>query len=302
MFVDPFYAGSYTAHDLGSVQGVPPLYGGVTFKYDDPNKILLGGNANDAPGSLYSIDLVRDANNHITGFAGPAQYFADAPYNDGGVSYGPGNVLFCAQWPVNQLGQLKPGSTVPDRVIDMSQFGMGAGGSLSALNFVPTTFGGAGHLKMVTWEDGTWWDATVAPDGNGTYDLVGVNQVLGSTLPGGPEGFVYVSQTSPLFSTPSMLLSSFSDGRVDVYEVDANGDPVPGSRRLFLGDLEGAEGAAFDPLTGDFLFSTFGGGDRLVVVRGFDLPPAPVPEPSTFALLGLGLVGVCARCRRKSRR
>lgn len=36
--------------------------------------------------------------------------------------------------------------------------------------------------------------------------------------------------------------------------------------------LSGAEGAAIDPLTGDFLFSTFGGGDRVIVVRGFAAP------------------------------
>ena len=41
------------------------------------------------------------------------------------------------------------------------------------------------------------------------------------------------------------------------------------TRRDFITVLEGAEGAAIDPLTGDFLFSTFGGGHRIIVVRGF---------------------------------
>jgi hypothetical protein len=36
--------------------------------------------------------------------------------------------------------------------------------------------------------------------------------------------------------------------------------------------LSGAEGAALDPLTGDFLFSTFGGGSRVIEVRGFAVP------------------------------
>jgi hypothetical protein len=298
--LDPFYSGDYTVADLGTVPGVPPLYGGMAFKYDDPNVLLLGGNANDAPGALYAISVSRDANSHIDGFNGIAPFFADAPYNDGGVVYGPNNVLFCAQWPVNMLGQMKPGSTSPDKVIDMAPLGVG-GSSLAALNFVPSGFGGAGRLKMESWVDGNWYDGTISPDGSGTYDLVGLNQVLSSTVPGGPEGFVYVSPTSPLFSTHSILVSAFSEGRVDAYEVDANGDPIIATRRLFLGDLEGAEGAVFDPLTGDFLFSTFGGGDHLVAVRGFDLPPtpAPIPEPSALALLGLGLGGLALGWRRR---
>ena len=35
----------------------------------------------------------------------------------------------------------------------------------------------------------------------------------------------------------------------------------------------GAEGAVLDPLTNDFLFSTFGGGNRVIVVRGFAALP-----------------------------
>ena len=51
------------------------------------------------------------------------------------------------------------------------------------------------------------------------------------------------------------------------------GDPVVASRRRFVYGLDGAEGASIDPVSGDFLFSTFGTGtDRVVVVRGF-VPP-----------------------------
>jgi hypothetical protein len=88
---------------------------------------------------------------------------------------------------------------------------------------------------------------------------------------------------------------------VAVYALDANGDPVLASRRNFLTGLEGAEGATLDPVTGDFLFSTFGGGDRVVLVSGFTEPPPPaVPEPSTYALMlaGLAACSVLARRRR----
>ena len=61
-----------------------------------------------------------------------------------------------------------------------------------------------------------------------------------------------------------------------------------------------------DPLTGDFLFSTFGGGDRIVRVDGFVAPPQPNPnptprisEPGALALFGLGLIGMGYISRRK---
>lgn len=37
--------------------------------------------------------------------------------------------------------------------------------------------------------------------------------------------------------------------------------------------LTGAEGAFLDPYSGDFLFTTFGGGNRLIAIRGFTPNP-----------------------------
>ena len=86
------------------------------------------------------------------------------------------------------------------------------------------------------------------------------------------------------------------------YAVDANGDPILASRRIFLEGLTGAEGAVLDPVTGDFLFSTFGGGDRLVLVSGFsEPPPPPVPEPGSAALAALGLGALAVLMRRRAR-
>jgi hypothetical protein len=290
--IDPYYAGDYQAFDLGGVPGLPPYYGGMAFRYDNPNKLLIGGNANEESGALYEVDVIRGADQHVTGF-GDIRRYADAAWNDGGVVYGPNNVLFLARWPVNQIGQTKPGSNVTDKIIDMSQFGVGNNGesSVAALNFVPQGFGGAGRLKFTTWESGEWWDAGYSADGFGTYDITSPTRVQSSDLPGGPEGFVFVSHASPLFEISSMMVSCFSEGRVDTYELDALGNPILGSRRLFMSGIDGAEGAVFDPMTGDYLFSTFGAADRVVAVRGFDLPPPPVPEPSSIGLFGMGLLG-----------
>jgi hypothetical protein len=123
--IAPEFAGSYTSFDLGSVPELPPLYGGLTFKFDDPNVLLIGGAANGPAGALYSVNVIRDVDNHIIGFDGDAAFFAEAAYNDGGVAYHPdSDVLFTSRWPVNQMGQLKPGSTTTDKIIDLAPFGV----------------------------------------------------------------------------------------------------------------------------------------------------------------------------------
>lgn len=288
--IDPFYATNYSYIDLGSVPGLPSNYGGLAFKYDDPNKLVIGGEANQAGGDLYTIDVTRDINGNVTGFSGTAQFYAEAPYNDGGVVFGPNNVLFASRWPVNQLGQYLPGSTTPDKVIDLAPLGVAQ--SHAALNFVPAGFGGAGRIKLVSWSGGEFYDGTVVPDGSGTYDLAGITQR--ATLTGGPEGFVYVPLGSVLFGAASMMVSEYSAGSISTYEVDANGDPITPSRRLFMSGLSGAEGAVIDPVTGDFLFSTFGGGSRVIRVSGF-----AVPEPATIFGLSVGLALLVGLRRRK---
>jgi hypothetical protein len=282
--VAPPFDGAYTATDLGSVPGLPANYGGLTIKPTDFDTLLIGGAANTAAGVIYEIGLVRDKDGRITGFTGTAMPAVTAPFNDGGVVFGPSGVLFLARWPENGLGQAKPGSSTTDKVIDMVPFGVAS--SLAALNFVPAGFAQSGHMKLVTWSGGSWYDATIAPDGSGTFDVVTVTPVPSSNLGGGPEGFIYVPSGSPLFDVPSMLVSEFSAGRVAAYEVDANGDPIVATRKDFVTGLSGAEGATIDPVTGDFLFSTFGGGSKVVAVRGF----APPPPPCVADLNGNGIV------------
>ena len=295
--IDPFYAGSYTLTDLGSIAGVPANYGGLTLLAGDNNSLLIGGNANTASGKLYQVPVTRDGNGHITGFAGPATVYADAAYNDGGVVYGPVGVLFAALWPVNKLGQTLPGSSTTDKIVDLAPFGVA--NSAASLAFVPAGMPGAGQMKLVSWSGGEFYTLNLAPDGSGTYNVT--SATLETTLGGGPEGIAYVPTGSALFSNPSLLVSEYSAGNVATYEVDINGNPILGSRKNFIVGLTGAEGAFIDPVTGDFLFSTFGGGDRVLVVQGFTAPP-PSDVPDAGATAGLLLAGsnllAAARCRK----
>jgi len=300
----PAFAADYSVFNLGSVPGLPSNYGGLTFLND--NTLLIGGAANQAGGRLYTIDVVRDGTGAISGFSGSAQLYGGpgstiGAYNDGGVVFGPNGVLFTARWPVNGLGQTLPGSLSENKIIELGPLGVAS--SLSALNFVPATFGGAGLIKLVSYSGGQWYSASLTPDGAGTFDLTGLAQVdLDPVapgiqdLPGGPEGFVYIAAGNPGFGLNGMLVADYAAGSVSAYEVDGLGNPVVTSRRTFLSNLSGAEGAAIDPVTGDFFFSTFGGGSRVVRVSGFT---TPIPEPSTWALMAMGLAGCLLAARRR---
>lgn len=287
--IDPVFAGNYSYTDLGSIPNVLPNYGGLTLLAGDNNSLLIGGSANGAGGQLWKVGLTRDVDGHISGFTG-ATVYGDAPYNDGGLTYGPGGVLFASQWPANKLSQYKPGSTSPDKVIDLAALGVAY--SHSAIAFGPSGRSFAGKMKLSSWSGGQFYDATYSADGSGTYDITSVTQT--ATLQGGPEGFVYVPLGSSLFGD-AMLVSEYSAGVVSTYDVDANGDPIVASRKVFMSGLSGVEGAFIDPQTGDFLFSTFGGGSRVIVVKGF----AAVPEPASLAALGFGALALLRRRRRK---
>jgi hypothetical protein len=300
------FAGGYSVSDLGSVPGLPSNYGGLAFL--NSGTLLIGGAANTAAGSLYTVQVVRDMNNRIIGFSGMAERFGGpqaliGDYNDGGVSIGPDGVVFTSRWPVNGLGQTKPGSLDEDKIIDLAQLGVAQ--SHAAHGIVPAGFAGAGTIKLVSYSGGQWYSGVLSPDGMGTFDITSLVQVdldpeaLGiQNVPGGPEGFVYVSGENAGFMADSVLISEYAANLVGAYEIDANGDPIVSTRRTFLSGLTGAEGAVFDPLTGDFLFSTFGGGSRVVLVTGFI---APVPEPGTWALLAAGAATLAAAWRgRKS--
>jgi len=292
--IDPFYASTYSFTDLGTIANVPANYGGLTFKAGDPNTLLIGGSANVTAAKIYSVPVTRDPTTHqVTSFGAPT-VFADAnsPAGgiDGGLTYGPGNVLFYTSYSDNYIGQLKTGSTTPDKLTQVTSLGVAS--SVGSLVFVPAGFGGAGRFKILSYNASNWYDTTIAPDGTGTYNINPVGPAI--TLGGGLEGAVYIKNTNPLFANDSVLVDEYGGGRIVAYDVDANGDPIVATRRDFITGLSGAEGATIDPVTGDFLFSTFGGGNRVIRVQGF-----LVPEPSTIAVVGVAAGSMLVRRRKR---
>src|SRR5262249_665087 len=104
--IDPFYADAYQLTDLGSVPAGPSSLGGFGFTFEDVNRMVIGGSAESVNSKIFSVHVARDVDGHIISFGcSPAAFFANATDGvcgiDGGLQYGPGNVLFFALYPEN---------------------------------------------------------------------------------------------------------------------------------------------------------------------------------------------------------
>ncbi|HLP84798.1 MAG TPA: hypothetical protein VK157_10655 [Phycisphaerales bacterium] len=263
--VAPQYVNNYAIFNLGSVPGVPGPYGGVAMSNVDPDLMLIGGSANNANGAVYSIRVTRNLCGNITGFIGTAQLVSTAPQIDGGLYITTDNVMLTTRYSDNGVNMIKPGSTSPDKVVSLTPLGVAS--STGSLTIVPDGLPGAGRLKIASYSASRFYDATLSPDGLGTYNISNVSDR--GFVGGGPEGIAYVPTGSPLFDNPALLIAEYGSGRIAAWDIDANGDPVQGTRRDFITGLSGAEGAFLDITSGDFIFSTFGGGNRVIVVQGF---------------------------------
>jgi hypothetical protein len=275
------YAASYSGASIGSIAGVPSPYGGILFLAGDPNTLLIGGAATENNSAIYAVPLIRGADHHIAGFGSPA-FYASATGIDGGLQYAPnGTILYADQNDIS-LGEIKSGSTVPNKQFPLGPALSGAPGGLVV---VPSGFGPAGHIKMLPTFGFTWYDATPVPDGAGTYNLSNIGPTI--HLPFSPEAAVYVAAGAPGFPTNTVLIDDWGSPRSIIsYQVDGNGDPILATAQTFAsnvapGPFSGPEGAAFDPVTGDLLVSTLDGSpDVIFEFRGF-----PVPEPSAGVVL-----------------
>lgn len=273
--IAPEFAEFYQTFELGQVPGIPPAarLGGCVISNEDPNIFFIAGDSEAAAGKIYAIEVVRGDCDHIVGFKGTATAIADTPYVDANLLLVESGLMFYTAWPVNQISQLLPGAMAPAVTTEMDLLGVES--SVSGLGFVPPGFTDPGGLRTITWPGGKWYHLDRAPSGD-VFTLSNPQQT--AVLPHGPGGFAYVPKGSPGFMVDHLIVSEWSADTVGVYAVDAQGDPVPATRKDFYTTFPGPWGAYFEPLTGDFIFLTWGiGNDRVYIVQGFE-PPPPIPQ------------------------
>jgi hypothetical protein len=269
--VAPEFAPWYQAVNLGGAPGVQGPYGGLLMSPESANTIILSGQANSTQAKLFEVGVVRNDLGQIVSFGcggTSATFLANVPGQfggiDGGLDLGPGGLLLYTTFSDNRFGQIKPGSTGPDRLTDLGTLGIAA--STGTLRIVPEGFPGAGRLKIATYSGSVWYDVPFVVGTDGLLTLS--NPVLTRQLSGQPEGILYVKAGNPGFAVDSVLICEYGTGIVSAYEIDANGDPIVGTRRPFVSGVSGVEGATQDPVTGDFLFSRFSAAS-VIAVRGF---------------------------------
>ncbi len=251
----PPSSGYYEVVDLGKMPGVDD-YGGIAFPPGEPHTLLTSAYGS---GEIRAVPLVRGGQGRIVG-SGPSTVRATVGGNDGGLAFGPGGVLFFTWYGPNRLGQIEPGSSSPDRVLDLGP--LGVSGTVGTCAFVPPGRQGAGRFKVASYAGSRVHDLTLVPDGNGTFSIASVSP--GVQIQGGPEGMVYPPLGSPLLGQ-SVLVAEWDTGGVTAYSTDQNGDPMPASRQLVVAGLGATGGGAIDPVSGDFLFTA--GNGHLVALR-----------------------------------
>ena len=272
-----FVTAGYTLTDLGSIEQLPSQYGGLTIRPEQPNTLYIGGNANNSSGALYSVALIRNPDTkQITGFGGAAVLYREAPNNDGGIIFDQYGTLLFTRYSMNELGQILPDNSY----ISIPLTGYGIASSVGALAFIPEGYPGAGGLVFSSYNAAIMYNVPFTKDANGQYILS--NQIAEVTIHSvapGPEGIAYIPAGSAAFPNLSMAISSYANGTVVVFDVGDYGLPVPSTAREMVSGLTGAEGALIDPLTGDFLFSTFGGGNKVIRISGFEKPSSINEKP-----------------------
>jgi hypothetical protein len=292
----------YEVFDLGTIPGVGDArLGGCALKPGDDNKLLFVWDSERPTSAIAEIGIARDACGHITGFVGAPKALVTIPYADANIVVNADGNLMVSQFPSAKVSQVDTKSwTVTDSwsltptITPVSEPWDPSMESPGGLNLVPSNISGVPTLRALTYPMGSWLKLGIS-NKPGDSRLFALDSVKKSSvaLPNAPGGFAYVPSGSPGFSKPAILVTEWLRGdpstftppltkyvpeteEIPAYELDAAGDPVVATRRVFFSAFYRPWGAYFEPVTGDYMFLSWGTSpDRIVQVRGFAKPLPP---------------------------
>jgi hypothetical protein len=283
------FSSSYTILNLGN-PGIDS-YGSVAINPSSPDTLYFGGGG--APG-IYSIDVTRGVGGNITGFSGAASLVvSNVPDTFGNLAFAPNGDLLYTDFANDAIGEIKPGSSSPDKIVSLAPEGVAEASNLA---LIPNGFGNNGAFEVFDFSDGTEYDLPLTPDGSGTYNIGTATPA--TTGVGTIAGIAYVAAGNPDFGTNSALAANYDAGTMFAYQVSGSGSLILSSQQTFMTSDNDPGGEYIDPVNGDLLFASAG---EVGVVEGFQGPTTPgTPEPGTLGLLaGLGVSGATVLIRRR---
>jgi hypothetical protein len=241
---------------------VPVSLGGLAVDRSDVNKLLVVGSVAGSAAAVYSVPVLRDAGGGILGLSGPAAQRVSTPKAAGSLVYGPPHLHDALVYSIESgsagvdVGLVKPGQTAAFATFNLVP------DSFTEVQFVPGFVAaqglGSGELRVLT-HSGRFYEVFYYSDfyqaGAGSF-RVGPAE-LAATLPVPNAGaFVYVQRGSPGFAANAILVAEPAANRIAAYDVDANGNPLVHTRRVFFSGLSAISGMTVDPITFDLLIST----------------------------------------------
>lgn len=276
--IAPDFRSQYSCEVVGSVPGVVGGCGGDSSGWMGPvlthpkhQELIWVANYCWAGGAVYELQLARGSDCRIHGFASAtAEKLFDAPeMSIGGVGLLDQDILFYAGFTARTLHQRKTNGSGITLVTELAELSSHPLALLVSATLVPPGMPGAQRLKLMDAE-GSWYDLPYTKPDSDLLSVDTVQRRLGLNLEASPLGVAYVEAGNFGFPQPGLLLvhSKVSNQEVLAYDVDSQGDPLLGSRRVFASGLPGApKGAWVDPWSGDFLFGNAVSG-LLIAIHG----------------------------------